>query len=159
MKTLFLVMMFMISLGCYQKQEKGHPSSSASLTEADLRSTWVELTRQEAGWVIFEPCEASNFSIHWEGDSLIVDWGQEATVEVVSRIVLEKNKFLLEGTDVNSDPPHHTFRIEPIDSLVGHAWWWVMTEKEPRLLVKESMVSPYPVVKESCEGLFEENPK
>ena len=146
---------FLLLFSCSKKQGENNSTFGQSVfSEADVKSNWVQLTEQKGEWIVFEPCEAANFTIQWRADTLIIDWGQEATADVITSIASEPNMFLLEGSDVHSDPPNHTFRVEPVDSLPGVARWWIMNEKEPRLMVKESLKDKYPFVKESCEGMF-----
>lgn len=152
---LITLMCSLLLLGCANKQgERNSAGGERVFSEADVKSNWVQLTKQEGEWIIFEPCEAANFTIHWKADTLIIDWGQEATADVITLIASKPNTFLLEGSDVHADPPNHTFRVEPVDSLPGVAQWWIMNEKEPRLMVKESLKDKYLLVKESCEGMF-----
>jgi hypothetical protein len=158
MQKLFVVAACLFVCACSQKQD-GNESSSVSFTDDDVRSAWIQLTFQDGKWVIFEPCEASNLKLYWKGDSLTIEWGQFATIDVIHRLLSDNQKFTLEGVDSTSNPPNHTFLIEPVDSVPGLARWWLMDEKEPRLLVKESVMSNYPTVKESCEGLFEDSKK
>ena len=146
---------FLLLFSCSKKQGENNSTFGQSVfSEADVKSNWVQLTEQKGEWIVFEPCEAANFTLQWKADTLIIDWGQEATADVITSIASEPNMFLSEGSDVHSDPPNHTFRVEPVDSLPGVARWWIMNEKEPRLMVKESLKDKYPFVKESCEGMF-----
>ncbi len=153
MKNLFQIAVCLLACSCFQKG--GDAGSTATFSETDVRSSWVQLTDQDGKWVIFEPCEATNLKLSWKADTLIIEWGQFASMDVIHRIASERNAFSLEGTDNSSDPPNHTFRVEPVDSVTGLARWWLMDEKEPRLLVKESMKSSYTTIKESCDDFFE----
>jgi len=158
MKNLFLTLACAGLAACSQPKGSGDstsPGSSPSITESDVRSTWVELTRQDGRWVIFEPCEASNLKLYWKVDTLVIEWGQMATMDLIRNIKSAKGQFLLEGIDSTSNPPNHSFRIEAVDSVPGLARWWLPTDQEPRLLVKEKEKDKYPTIKESCEGFFD----
>ena len=127
-----------------------------TLTEADLRSSWEQLTQQDGKWVIFEPCAPENFSLSWKADTLIIGWGFDATMDVITRINSNGDSFSLDVIELNSIPPDRTFRVVPVDTEPGLAHWWFPNEKEPRLLVRDGYKEEYPIVKEPCEKMLQE---
>ena len=118
MRTAFLIILMTVA-ACSTK------TSDDSPLEEEIRGSWEQLSRVDGNYVLFSPCEAENFSISWKGDSLLIGWGQETTIEKISRLSTSR-KDNVNGVDLLAEGPESgIFRIERVDTMKRVTRWWI----------------------------------
>ena len=81
-----VVISCVLLIGCGQKSGNEAADAKAGFGEADIKSSWVELTYNEGKWVIMNWCAVENLHLDWQQDTLAIEWGQDPSTVTEGRL-------------------------------------------------------------------------
>ncbi|MBK7651136.1 MAG: hypothetical protein IPJ20_10965 [Flammeovirgaceae bacterium] len=127
-------------------------NSSNDFTLASLSGDWHMVTQQNNEWVLFYPCDADNTMVSIHTDSIMIGWGQDATVGKIESWSASKGSLALV---VNDSYSTNTYRVEKTDD--GLTQWWLWEDAEgPSYFISGKDIASYPVIKQPCKECWED---
>jgi hypothetical protein len=135
-----------------EKTDSLESQSTSDFTLGSLTGDWHMVTLQDNNWVLYYPCDADNTFVQVKGDSIIIDWGQDATrgkIESWSK----SNDYL--SLVVNDSYSTNTYRVQqPEDGLTQ---WWLWEDAEgPSYFIPASEKNNYATIKQPCKECWED---
>lgn len=152
-----LILAFMVLMACTSKTSSTSEadfavSKSSNFKLSDLSGTWHMLTLEENDWVLFYACDADNTTVTIKGDSIVIGWGQDATVGKIESWSVENDKISLVVND-----SFQTNVYQALGSEDGFMQWWLWEDsEEPGYFIHERDKSTYPAVKQPCKECWED---
>ncbi len=126
--------------------------SASDFTLASLAGEWHMVTLQDNNWVLFYPCDADNTFVQVKGDSIVIGWGQDATLGKIESWS-KSNDYL--SLVVNDSYSTNTYRVQQTDD--GLTQWWLWEDAEgPSYFIPASDKSNYPTIKQPCKECWED---
>jgi hypothetical protein len=105
--------------------EEKATDSSNDFTLASLAGDWHMVTQQDNEWVLFYPCDADNTMVSINADSIMIGWGQDATLGKIESWSASNGSLALV---VNDSYSINTYRVEKTDD--GLTQWWLWEDAE-----------------------------
>ncbi len=125
---------------------------ASDFTLASLAGEWHMVTLQDNNWVLFYPCDADNTFVQVKGDSIVIGWGQDATLGKIESWS-KSNDYL--SLVVNDSYSTNTYRVQQTDD--GLTQWWLWEDAEgPSYFIPASEKSNYPTIKQPCKECWED---
>jgi len=147
-----------VLFGCSQvKKESVESTQSKSFTLAQLEGEWQMLTDWGDGQqVIFRPCDADNRTIQVYSDTLVIGWGQDATIGLIKSFYTEEDgRIILKVADLEGDTDNtYIFQLE--DEKGKLARWWMFGNDEADFFVHEDRAQEYSSYEQPCEECWED---
>jgi hypothetical protein len=110
------------------------------------------VTQMDNNWVLFYPCDADNTFVQIKGDSIIIGWGQDATLGKIESWFKSSDYLSLV---VNDSYTTNTYRVQQTEG--GLTQWWLWEDAEgPSYFVSASEKSKYPIIKQPCKECWED---
>ncbi len=132
--------------------ETGQAIAIEDFTLASLAGDWHMVTQQDNEWVLFYPCDADNTMVSIQGDSIMIGWGQDATLGKIESWSTSKGSLSLV---VNDSYSINTYRVEKTDD--GLTQWWLWEDAEgPAYFISGKDIASYPVIKQPCKECWED---
>jgi hypothetical protein len=118
----------------------------------DLEGEWHMVTQEEGEWILFYACDADNTTVTIKGDSIVIGWGQDATVGKIESWSVDDDKYSLV---VNDTYETNVYQVQPAED--GLMQWHLWDDSEGQsLFVHERDKSKYRVVKQPCKECWED---
>lgn len=125
---------------------------ASDFTLASLAGEWHMVTQMDNDWVLFYPCDADNKFVQVKGDSIIIGWGQDATLGKIESWS-KSNDYL--SLVVNDSYSTNTYRVQQTED--GLTQWWLWEDAEgPSYFIPASDKSNYPTIKQPCKECWED---
>jgi hypothetical protein len=132
--------------------EEKATDSSNDFTLATLAGDWHMVTQQDNEWVLFYPCDADNTMVSINADSIMIGWGQDATLGKIESWSASNGSLALV---VNDSYSINTYRVEKTDD--GLTQWWLWEDAEgPSYFISGNDINTYPVIKQPCKECWED---
>lgn len=126
--------------------------SASEFTLASLIGEWHMVTLQDNNWVLYYPCDADNTFVQVKGDSIVIGWGQDATLGKIESWSLTNNELSLV---VNDSYATTTYRVQQTED--GLTQWWLWEDSEgPSYFIPASEKNNYPTIKQPCKECWED---
>jgi hypothetical protein len=126
--------------------------ASSDFTLANLAGEWHMVTLQENNWVLYYPCDADNTFVQVKGDSIIIGWGQDATLGKIESWSIAHDELSLV---VNDSYQTSIYRVQQTED--GLTQWWLWEDAEgPSYFIPASEKSNYPTIKQPCKECWED---
>mgnify|MGYP006957112863 CR=1 FL=1 len=125
---------------------------ASDFTLASLAGEWHMVTQMDNDWVLFYPCDADNTFVQIKGDSIIIGWGQDATLGKIESWSTSNDYLSLV---VNDSYSTNTYRVQQTEDGLTQWWLWEDSE-EPAYFVHDRDKSTYPVIKQPCKECWED---
>jgi hypothetical protein len=127
-------------------------NSSNDFTLASLSGDWHMVTQQNNEWVLFYPCDADNTMVSIQADSIMIGWGQDATLGKIESWSTSNGSLALV---VNDSYSINTYRVEKTED--GLTQWWLWEDAEgPSYFISGKDIASYPVIKQPCKECWED---
>ena len=144
--------------GCSQaKNESTVSAESDSFTLAQLEGEWQMLTDWGDGQqVIFYPCDADNRSIQVSSDTLVIGWGQDASIGLIKSFYTEEDgRIIFTVDDLDSETSNtYIFQFEDEDKKVTR--WWMFGDDESSVFVHEDKADEYSTYEQPCQECWDD---
>ena len=96
---------------------------ASDFTLASLAGEWHMVTQMDNDWVLFYPCDADNTFVQIKGDSIIIGWGQDATLGKIESWSTSNDYLSLV---VNDSYSTNTYRVQQTEDGLTQWWLWKM---------------------------------
>jgi hypothetical protein len=126
--------------------------STSDFTLASLSGEWHMLTQQNGDWVLYYPCDADNTFVRVKGDSIIIGWGQDATLGKIESWTAVNDELSLV---VNDSYASTTYRVQQTED--GLTQWWLWEDAEgPSYFTHIREKDSFPIIKQPCKECWED---
>jgi len=124
----------------------------SDFTLASLAGEWHMVTQMDNDWVLFYPCDADNTFVQIKGDSIIIGWGQDATLGKIESWS-KSNDYL--SIVVNDSYSTNTYRVQQTED--GLTQWWLWEDAEgPSYFIPAAEKNNYATIKQPCKECWED---
>jgi len=162
----FYPLLFLIPLACSpstknetdQDQTSGENKSFGSISLDDLQGEWQELTEREDGSLyIFKPCDADNMMMRVSSDTLMIGWGQDATLALIkSFYVDEAGRLVLSVHDQDENIMRTYYMQWEHDTDPLTRWYFWDLDESPVLMAHEDIADNYMVYQQPCSECWDD---
>jgi hypothetical protein len=126
--------------------------SASEFTLASLTGEWHMVTLQDNNWVLYYPCDADNTFVQIKGDSIIIGWGQDATLGKIESWS-KSNDYL--SLVVNDSYATNSYRVQQTED--GLTQWWLWEDAEgPSYFIPAAEKNNYATIKQPCKECWED---
>lgn len=128
------------------------PGTMENLKLASLAGDWYMVTQQDNEWVLFYPCDADNTMVSVQADSIMIGWGQDATLGKIESWSASNGSISLV---VNDSYSINIYKVEKTED--GLTQWWLWEDAEgPSYFISGKDKDAYPVIKQPCKECWED---
>jgi len=128
-------------------------TENSDFSLASLEGEWHMVTQQDNEWVLFYPCDADNTYVQVRGDSIVIGWGQDATLGKIESWALTNPDEL--SLVVNDSYATSTYRVQQTEDGLSQWWLWEDTEG-PSYFIRARDKNKYPTIKQPCKECWED---
>ncbi len=128
-------------------------TTEKSFALSDLSGEWHMLTQQNGDWVLYYPCDADNTFVQVKGDSIVIGWGQDATLGIIESWTLSDLDEL--SLVVNDSYTTTTYRVQQTED--GLTQWWLQDDVEgPSYFTHVREKDLFRTIKQPCKECWED---
>ena len=154
---LLIFLVFSI-LSCRQKQDAvGQAAETTADTLDELQGEWQMLTEMgDNQWVIYSPCDADNQMIQVHSDTLLIGWGQDASIGLVTSFYRgDDGRVVLTVSDPDRDE-RATYSFQFDDETRKLARWWLYEDDSSALFAHEDILDNYAAYEQPCSECWDD---
>jgi hypothetical protein len=159
MRYLFWLAFLSLALsGCRAKQDSDDQSGqSISGTLDELQGEWQMLTLWgDNQWVIYRPCDAENRMIHVRSDTVVIGWGQDASIGLIRSFYRDdEGRTVIEAVDLDMDE-RVTYACRFEDAAHKLARWWLFEDQSSDLFAHSDIANSYHAYEQPCSECWDD---
>lgn len=124
---------------------------------SQLKGEWQMLTEWGDGQVIFHPCDADNMMLRVYSDTLMVSWGQDASITLIKSFYTEEDgKIVITVQDLdNLELMTYYFQYEDESKKIAR-WWLYGMEDGDELFVHRDIAESYSSYEQPCHECWDD---
>ncbi len=159
-------LLFLVALACSpsnkEQADLGQPSdeeeSTGSISLDDLQGEWQQLTEREDGsFFIFKPCDADNMMMRVSSDTLMIGWGQDATLALIKSFYTDEAGRLVITVHDQDENIMRTYYMQwEYDTDPLTKWYFFDMDEPPILMAHEDIVGNYTVYQQPCSECWDD---
>jgi hypothetical protein len=154
MRHVFIALLLIT--GCTTKQSDQSQPVESTFQLTDLEGEWQMLTEMDNGeQVIFYPCDADNLSIMAYGDTLVIGWGQDASMALIKSFYSDDDKIVLVVNDLEGGQ-ESTFFFQFENESGTLARWWLYGDDSSNVYVHEDDAEQFSSYEQPCEECWDD---
>ncbi|GIV37160.1 MAG: hypothetical protein KatS3mg032_1539 [Cyclobacteriaceae bacterium] len=160
MKPIILVLA--VLMACAGRQQQNEDQVGVADAEPDLPATfqgyWEKLTQWPNGqWVVYRPCDADNPSLTFQSDTLVIGWGQDASIAVIDNIKADEipGRFVLAARDEGVEALVYYLEWEDDEKTLLRVWLYGPDEA-PEVYARADVLENYDLFEQPCHECWED---
>ncbi len=160
MKSITLALVVLLACTSRQQQNENHHAvtNAAPHSLTALQGYWEKLTLWPNGqWVVYRPCDADNASLTFQSDTLVIGWGQDASLVVIDNLKADEvqGRFVLTARDEGGEALVYYLEWEDDEKTLLRVWLYGPDEA-PEVYAHADVLESYALFEQPCHECWDD---